>query len=124
MAQVDFSNAVLDVFTGNEYVIAYKPMEATYQYMHLTQAIYFYDLQGNSISRVNPSVSIIQNTPTKVSILYVGEFTASGTEFLIGVHGGSGNRKYAGWKVSNISFNSGDAYSCVIDVETSGNVSA
>lgn len=125
MAQVDFSNAHLDVFEGNEYVNTYNPMNHDlYMRLRSSAAEYFYDLQGNSISRINPTVSIIYESPTKVSILYVGEFTASGTSFLIGLYSQSGNRKFAGWKVTNVSFNSGDSYSCVIDIETSGNTGA
>lgn len=122
MAEVDFSNAVLDVFEGNEYVSAYNPM-STSDYMQLKNSSveYFYNLQGNGISVPNPVVSILSNTPTKVSISYVGTFNSSGTEFLIGLYSVTGGYKYAGWKVSNVSFSSGDTYSCIIDIEVSGN---
>lgn len=111
MAQVDFTNAVLDVNPSS----GSKPMNAGY-YLALTYEAVLYDLNHVRISD-SEHLSIITNTPSKVSILYTGVFTASGTVFNIG---------YAVfnsimWKVSNISFSSGDTYSFVIDIEVSGN---
>lgn len=113
MAQVDFSNAVLDVIGNN------KPMADTYyNYMNLGNSGIFFDTTETNRVNTNNSVSQIVNTPTKTSFLYTGEFTASGTSFHMQYQYYS---YYYMWKVSNISFNSGDTYSFIIDVEVSGN---
>lgn len=110
MAQVDFSNAVLDVFSGN-------PMTfGNYMQLYYVSSNSLDDPNGNPIS--TPVVSKILDTPTKVSILYAGSIVTSnvsGTEFLLRI----GNTRV--WKVSNISFATGDTYSFVIDIEVSGN---
>ena len=106
MAQVDFSNAVLDVYNSSARPFAYS------NYLNIPYEATVYDDQsGNSING-SASVNIILNTPTKVSILFTGVFTASGTSFHT-------NRSV--WGVSNISFSAGDTYSFVIDIEVSGN---
>ena len=106
MAQVDFSNAVLDVYND-------KPLTyGSYLQLNNSGAPYFHNLAGNYISV--PTKSIILNTPQNVSILFTGVFNSAGTEFYIGDSAKE-------WKVSNISFSSGDTYSFVIDIEVSGN---
>ena len=108
MAQVDFSHAVLDVNTNA------KPLDSA-NYLNLN----FAELRDSSGNQMNQTgnVSILSNTPAKVSILFTGTFYSgsSGTEFYIGTQV---NRF---WKVSNISFSGGDSYSFIIDIETSGN---
>lgn len=108
MAEVDFSHAVLDV-NGSEKPLAQNP------YLRLQSHTFYYN--GNPVTDASAGrVSIITDTPTKVSILYVGTFIASGTEFYIAYS------QYAGtFRVSNISFSSGDTYSFIIDIETEGN---
>ena len=103
MAQVDFSNAVLDVYNGTPFSQAL---------FNLDNANFVNSSQQPIVT--NYSRTLITNTPTKVSILYTGEFTASGTEMYT---------YYAApkWKISNISFSSGDVYSFIIDIEVSGN---
>lgn len=109
MAQVDFSNAVLDVYNGR------KPMTSA-SYLSLGgNANPFINENGVSVTSGSISPQIISNTPTKASILFVGSFTASGDRFLLGYSGG-----YM-WRVSNISFSNGDTFSFIIDIETSGN---
>jgi len=111
MAQIDFTNATLDAYIG-------KPMTQG-SYMKINSALYLYDTSGNNIS-ASASRSIILNTPAKVSIQYTGTVNASGTEFLLGVSKTSNIIDFA-WKVSNVSFSSGDAYDFIVDIETSGN---
>ena len=112
MAQVDFSNAVLDLYSGNP-SYADKPMNSS-DYLNLggNNSHILVNTSGSSIVS-NSSKTIITNTPSKVSILYTGTFTASGTEFL--------TYEAPRWRVSNVSFSSGDTYSFVIDIEVSGN---
>lgn len=111
MADVDFSNAVLDVYLGN-------PLNRdNYLYIYATGNLT--DLSGNIVTS-NFNKSIISNTPSKVSILFSGGFATSGTEFYISRLTSGGVPSFA-WKVSNISFSSGDTYSFIIDIETSGN---
>ena len=104
MADVDFSNAVLDV-NGNT-----KPMtNASYLGMASGGGVL---TDGSNIINANYSLNIIQDTPTKVSLLHTGTFTASGNTCYT---------DYQKWKISNISFSPGDTYSFIIDIETSGN---
>lgn len=108
MADVDFSHAVLDVYAGN-------PMNSG-SYLNFASSQSsgtFVDINGNVVNPNDSYYSIITNTPTKVSILFTGTFTASGTEFYTYFS--------TKWKVSNISFSSGDTYSFIIDIETEGN---
>ena len=111
MAQVDFDNAVLDVNPNS----SNNPMNIN-KYMGIGAG---YSLRNSSNSEIvsNYSSSVISNTPTKASILFTGTFTASGTQFFIT----SGWGSQIDWKVSNISFSSGDTYAFVIDIEVSGN---
>lgn len=109
MADVDFSNATMDVFGSA------KPMIYA-DYLDLLSGITLRDDTFDVIYS-RPTVSVLQNTPTKVSILFTGTMTTSGakTSFVIG------NASYeTPFKVSNISFNNGDTYSFIIDIETSG----
>lgn len=111
MAQVDFSNAVLEPYTD------VKPLTAQYDL----------GIEINNISNANSGIiasnlttTVLENTLSKRSVLFTGTFTDSGTEcylyyyFSIAVHN-------IYWKISNISFSSGDTFSFVIDIEVSGN---
>lgn len=111
MADVDFSHAVLDVSPDNP---ANPPMSYNF-YMRIGYEAVLYD--DTAAITTSHSVSNLTNTPTKVSILFTGVFTSSGTAFYIGAD--TNYRRV--WKVSNISFSSGDTYSFIIDIETSGN---
>ena len=111
MAIIDFSNATIDVYAG-------KPMTRG-SYMGVNSSASLLDLDGTTVISSGGLKSIILNTPSKVSIQYTGSVNASGTSFLIGASssGGSINN---GWKVSNVSFSSGDTYDFIVDIETSG----
>ena len=106
MAQVDFSSAVLDVNTGK------KPITLAY-YLFLNNYQYLLNSSGTPISS-SSTKNVVSETSTKTSVLYAGRFDTSGTEFYLGNNGN------AVWKVSNISFSTGDTYSFVVDIETSG----
>lgn len=111
MAQVDFSNAVLDVNTDSP---ANPPMSYN-SYMRIGYESVLYD--DTQVITVGQSMSILLNTPTKTSILFTGKFTTGGTHFYIGTD--TNYRRV--WKVSNISFSANDTYAFVIDIEVSGN---
>lgn len=110
MAQIDFTNATLDAYIGN-------PLTQG-SYMRVNSSASLFDSSGNIIS-TGGIKTIILNTPAKVSIQYTGSMTASGTSFLIGVSTSGGSINFA-WKVSNVSFSSGDTYDFIVDIETSG----
>lgn len=114
MAVVDFSNAVLDVRANN----VYNPMTQG-NYMRFNESSALYDATTTQIT-TNTSNRVIRDTPTKTTILYMGTFTTSGTEFYMG-DGRYNYPEYRMWKVSNISFSANDTYAFVIDIEVSGN---
>lgn len=101
MAQVDFSHAKLEPKSTGERPITYSDI------MRLNYSNYIYDSSGNIIAS-NVTKTILSETNSKVSILYVGQFTASGTECYPSAYN---------WRISNISFSAGDTFSFVIDVE-------
>lgn len=116
MADVDFSHAVLDAYSSNS---AYYPMVSSNNLLLKYSALKMLDINATEVTS-NMVRTTLTNTPTKVSILFSGSFNTSGTEFyLIDLFATSMSK--ATWKVSNISFSSGDTYSFIIDIETSGN---
>lgn len=109
MADVDFTNAVLDANPDG----TWYPLTLS-DYLGFARTASLYNSGAVNIA-YNNSVSIITDTPSKASILFTGTFDRGGTEFYMV---DSGNRP---WKVSNISFSGGDTYSFIIDVEVIGN---
>ena len=111
MAMVDFSNARIEP-------VAYPGIGqgafSTYSAVNPTEKIYisFYsnvnlwNADGGTIS-TNASISQLLNESKQMILLYQGTFNTSGTEFYIISYG---NSVMGAWKVSNISFNSGDNY--------------
>ena len=100
MASVDFSNAIIEPSSLSGW------MNPT-NYSDLSLSVYnFYllDASGNAVSSASPSLRIV-NEQKQLAYQYQGTFTASGTEFYIRPTGST-----SGWKVSNISFNSGDTF--------------
>lgn len=111
MGYVDFSNAVLEVYNSE------KPLTGN-NYLRLYHRDFFDISTKQQVNRGQgyDTYTIITNTPSKVSILYTGEFTRSGNGFFIGYSTTSGT-----FTISNISYSAGDNYSFIIDIETSGN---
>ena len=108
MAQVDFSNAIIE------------PIDNTYpfqsEYLHLyrpSSAVLFSTVDGQYTVASSVTKTIRTNTLDKMSFVYTGTFTRSGTEFAL--YMSSSSR----WKISNIEFNSGDTASFEIVVEIS-----
>jgi len=95
MAMVDFTNAKITPTGENP---------AKYAYMNMRSSVLL-DASNNFIV-TNSSVTQTKNDPKLMVFSYAGTFTTSGTEFYIWNASASSR-----WKVSNISFSSGDTYS-------------
>ena len=111
MADVDFSNAVLELNYP-----AGCPMNSAFLAFNYTGT--FRDINANELN-FGGNFSVLTNTPSKVSLLFTGTFISSGTSFYFGTWYGAGTGGL--WKVSNISFSADDTYSFIVDIETSGN---
>ena len=106
MAQVDFTNARIEPYTGtlggrtnvnptaHEKVMIYNDVSLT-------------DSSGNAVSS-GYTVTTLINQQKQLMVLYNGTFSASGTEFYI--LGIPNSNQICGWRVYNISFSSGDTY--------------
>ena len=106
MAEVDFTNARIEPFTGT--IDTRTNVNPTRQdLVSINNPTSLADAYGNSIT-TNHSTTRLVNEQKQLMYLYQGTFTASGTAFYI-LHLPSGS-EICGWKVSNISFNSGDTY--------------
>ena len=123
MAQVDFSNANIEIIGSR------KPLQKRYlgltNYNSQTQITYFMTTAEPWVALGTPTITILTQTPTKYSILYTGTFSSSTpsglSEFGIYIRQQSGSPTYDFfWKVSNITFSAGDTYSFVIDVDVIG----
>ena len=107
MAEVDFSNALMRP----------EPDKFPFRrdsYIALNNSMYLYNSSSTRITTSETKNKIL-DTPSKVSVAYTGQFTASGTEFYL--TGTSTVDRV--WKISNISFSSGDTYSFIVDIEVS-----
>ena len=102
MAEVDFSNAIFTIVAGSGATSTNPILSSDLALNNRT----LWDATGNAISSSSSTATKIQSENTIQKISYSGEFTASGTEFYIST--APSNIRY---KVSNISFNSGDSYS-------------
>lgn len=100
MAEVDFSHARIQPATSYG---GHSNLEnpAKYQYVSLATVDYLYDINENTIASLNRTQLV--NQQKQLVYQYSGTFTASGTEFYFG-------HSLAIWKVSNISFSSGDTF--------------
>ena len=95
MAQVDFTNATIAPYSSN-------PM-GTYT-SGLNSANAFYN-SGSTAITSSLTTSTVKSESGEAIYQYTGTFSATGTEFYFGY-----NNSYLCWKVSNISFNSGDTF--------------
>ena len=102
MASIDFSNATLEpVITVS--VDSYITLNPTWNITKI------YDASGNEIG-VFSSKQLLTDETNYFTVLFVGSMSASGTEMYLGAN--SGTQKY--WKISNISFASGDTFTLQI----------
>ena len=108
MAEVDFSNARIEpcnvVITSSTNV---NPTKFTNVSLW-NNPLYIYSVsQGHTTAIGNGTETRLTNQQKQLVYLYQGTFSASGTEFYIL---NSDSSSHAGWKISNISFNSGDTF--------------
>lgn len=104
MAQVDFSNAVLE---PNPDIANYYPL--TQPFLYINTSSFIRDASDNSNITSGLVVTTIDNTPTKRSYSFTGVFTAGGVAFKIR----TAQQSY--WRVSNISFSENDTFSFIIE---------
>ena len=105
MAEVDFSNAIIapsDMQSRNPTVREYASLNTAW----------IRNSSGTAIGSGN--YTMVSEEQTKVVFQYQGSFSASGTEFYI-IYNYMSN--YSGWKISNISFNSGDTFNFKIQAD-------
>lgn len=101
MAQVDFSNARI------EPIGTVNATKSSYVSLDIGGGI-LTDVSGNKIS-TGYSINRLINAQKQLMYIYQGTFTASGTMFYIQQNIGQ-SANHSGWKISNISFQSGDTY--------------
>lgn len=107
MAQVDFTNAIIEQTTQFS---TRNPVSVSYSSLY---SGYLFDSEETLICS-NYSVTQTVNEHRRFVLRYTGTFNTSGTEFYIS-QGGSDPYK-AKWKVSNINFSAGDLYTFTIAV--------
>ena len=121
MAQVDFSNANIEIISGayplNQFWMSLQSAVSSWGSPKLTNS------SDKTVVYSTTSASVLTNTASKFSIRYTGTFgsnTPSGsTEFGIC----SKNINYTDTmclKVTNVSFSSGDTYDFIVDVDVLG----
>lgn len=104
MAEVDLSNAVLQPYNKH-------PANST-SYLGLRNAR-ITDSSGASITS-GVSSTIVTNTSNQLNVLFTATFNTSGTEFYIYDYQNGGPIH---WKVSNVSFASGDTITFQINAD-------
>lgn len=113
MATVDFSNAEIEPNPD------YSGSIISLQYLQMLNllAVHAEDENGNSVvsSITNRNAGSSVNT---LSVGYSGVFSTSGTEFYLG--GTSDLGKKMVWKITGVSFSSGDDFDFIIDAVISG----
>ena len=118
MAYVDFSNAHIDV-RGS-----LKPLHQKYlglsNYNNAIQISSFLTLQAPwEYVATSVTVSILESTLTKYSLLFTGTFSLAGTSFGIYINKDSSSYEEF-WAITNVSFSAGDTFSFIVDVEITG----
>ena len=115
MAQIDFSNAVIEPKSGQ------KPLsQASYGlYNSSARQCYITDGAGNAlVSGDSITLTLQTQTPTKFSVIGMGTISyytgQTGVEMYLGYGLAS---SYAYWKISNISFVDGDTFAFQLDFD-------
>lgn len=105
MAVVDFSNARIEP-------VGTKSIFGNNSNSHLNLRDSFRNASGTVIN--SGTITQVVSAQNQLLYAYSGTFAASGTEFYIGQSISSGSIVHA-WRISNISFQSGDTYSFQIN---------
>lgn len=117
MADVDFSNAIIEPYVGND---PYALKDAWLKMKGFTGDPKLTDANGQIIvSRIQQYDLNGETTITHFAIREEGEFNASGTEFYLGFYSYNTGRVYVYWKISNISFSSGDTFDFKVEIDLS-----
>ena len=99
MAQLDLSHAhIIPVYAN--------PGKFSYLGLNDTASTHLRNASGTELS--DGSKNLINTAKDTFKIQYSGTFKASGTEFYIAFS------NYNVWKVTNVSFSSGDTYSFIV----------
>lgn len=107
MAEVDFSNARIEPVAYPNPFNGYTTINPTGKgNLSLDFTSDLWDANQNTITSSLSKTRLI-NEKKQLMFLYQGTFNTSGTEFYI-IH--YGDYTMGAWKISNISFNSGDTY--------------
>lgn len=108
MAEVDFSNAKIEPMADGAWSLFPSKNPTIRANVSLSQGT-LYAISGSTLSTIaSGSVTQLVNQQKQLMYLYQGTFTASGTEFY--VMNTSSSTEVSGWRIYNISFNSGDTY--------------
>ena len=118
MAEVDFSNARIEPVAfpgiGQGAWAGYSAINPTgKEYVSLSQSGNLYDANGANITSSTSSTKMVSEKK-QLMYLYQGTFNASGTECYKIFYG---NNKMGAYKISNISFQSGDTYVFMINAD-------
>ena len=96
MAEVDFTNAVIEVNSSD----SVPPFAKAF--LNLDGG-YLYSSSGNIVG--SGTVQTVKNEKEELVFQYQGSFTANGTEFYM-----VGSEWNGRWRVHGITFNNGDTY--------------
>lgn len=111
MAQIDFTNAVIEPAGSTYKPFSYYKLGLGLQNNFNT---YFTDDNGSIVPNTYITPTILTNTPTKLSLVYTGTISSTatgGSYFYLGL---TGSRI---WKISNISYSAGDTFSLQVDFD-------
>lgn len=100
MAQVNFDNAIITPYTSN-------PASASHLALYRGDQAYYkcVDINGNSVVS-SRTMTLVSESTSGFEVLFTGTFSTSGSEFYIKIY--YMNAFY--WRISNISFASGDTF--------------
>lgn len=113
MAQIDFSNARIDCINPNFVFNSNLAQHRSYLMLGDLNFVTGSGSDSSGLSTVNNGKNIIANVTTKgFSVIKSGTVAASGDRIILRSNYGSTNV----WRVSNISFDTGDTFDFQINV--------
>lgn len=108
MAVVDFSNAIIEPTSYTIPGVSYASVNPTYRSHVALGVSAFFDVNFTTVTQ-SLSVTTVSDQSKQLVVQFQGTFSGSGTEFYMLNYSGGGYVLTC-WKVSNISFNSGDTF--------------